>query len=224
MNQSNYLNHTNSNTSNLSVVSDDLLELHEFEHYVSIAIPIVFGLIFVLVLLGNILVIVAIISNQRMRNTTNIFILNLAFADLLFIVFCVPSTALQHVLSIWPFGEIWCKIGNYLVYVFAYASVCTLVVMSLDRYLALVHPISTIGVRHQTNAVRIVIILWVVILAAHIPLLWDYQVVSYVIYGDSRSTCANIYAITNNVKMKKTLFLEQFSSSVMLYLCLSSVY
>jgi allatostatin receptor len=86
-----------------------------------------------------------------MRSTTNLLIVNLALADLLFIVFCVPFTALDYALLFWPFGEVWCKIVQYLVIVTANASIYTLVLMSLDRYLIVVHPLSSISIRTKTK-------------------------------------------------------------------------
>jgi allatostatin receptor len=207
MNISKYLNDTGAIASNYTYdAGEDVAKYYEFERYVRVIIPIIFGLIVALGLLGNLLVIVVIIMNQQMRSTTNILILNLAIADLCFIVFCVPFTATGYALPKWPFGVVWCKIVQYLIYVCAYASVYTLVVMSLDRYLAVVHPISSMSVRNQANTVRILIILWVVILVAHIPLLLDFEVVSYVYYGEFRSTCINKYSATANSKMLKLFF------------------
>ena len=35
-------------------------------------------------------------------------------ADILFIVFCIPFTAADYYLtSAWPFGQTWCKVGNF---------------------------------------------------------------------------------------------------------------
>ena len=85
-------------------------------------------------------------ANQQMRSTTNLLIINLAVADLLFIVFCVPFTGTDYVLPFWPFGDVWCKIVQYLIVVTAYASVYTLVLMSLDRFLSVVHPITSMSV------------------------------------------------------------------------------
>lgn len=48
-------------------------------------------------------------ANQQMRSTTNILIINLAIADILFVIFCVPFTATDYVLTEWPFGDLWCK-------------------------------------------------------------------------------------------------------------------
>ena len=45
-----------------------------------------------------------------MKNTTNVLILNLAVADLLFIVMCVPFTGSDYVTSYWVFGKIWCRL------------------------------------------------------------------------------------------------------------------
>lgn len=85
-------------------------------------------------------------ANQQMRSTTNLLIINLAVADLLFIVFCVPFTGTDYALPFWPFGDTWCKIVQYLIVVTSMASVYTLVLMSLDRFLAVVYPISSMTV------------------------------------------------------------------------------
>jgi allatostatin receptor len=91
-------------------------------------------------------VVLVVAVNQQMRSTTNLLIINLAVADLLFIVFCVPFTATDYMLPFWPFGDVWCKIVQYLIVVTAYASVYTLVLMSLDRFMAVVHPIASMSV------------------------------------------------------------------------------
>uniref|UniRef100_A0A182TLI8 G-protein coupled receptors family 1 profile domain-containing protein n=1 Tax=Anopheles melas TaxID=34690 RepID=A0A182TLI8_9DIPT len=91
-------------------------------------------------------------ANQSMRSTTNLLIINLAAADLLFVVFCVPFTAVDYVLPEWPFGEYWCKFVQYMIVVTAHASAYTLVLMSLDRFLAVVHPITSMSIRTERNA------------------------------------------------------------------------
>jgi hypothetical protein len=59
---------------------------------------------------------------------------NLATADLLFIVTCIPPTAIDYAVG-WPLDDLWCKIVQYLINVTTYGSVYTLVLLSLDRYL-----------------------------------------------------------------------------------------
>lgn len=64
--------------------------------FVEVVVPWLFGLICVVGLVGNALVVVVVACNPQMRSTTNMLIINLAIADLLFIVFCVPFTAIDY--------------------------------------------------------------------------------------------------------------------------------
>ncbi len=48
------------------------------------------------------------------RTVTNMFIMNLAAADLLVLVFCLPATVIQDVTKTWFFGLILCKFVNYI--------------------------------------------------------------------------------------------------------------
>ena len=72
--------------------------------------------------------------NPQMKNTTNLLILNLAVADLLFLQVRVPNTATDYILMYWPFGLTWCRTVQYIIYVTAYVSIYTLVLMAADRY------------------------------------------------------------------------------------------
>jgi len=81
-----------------------------FEYLVRIIIPIIFGLIAALGFVGNLSVMVVVAANKNMRNTTNILIIGLAAADLVFIVVCVPFTAVIYASPVWPFGLLWCKV------------------------------------------------------------------------------------------------------------------
>ena len=172
----------------------------DLERVVRILVPMVFGVIFLLGLLGNSLVILVVAFDKNMRNTTNILILVLAVADLLFIVFCVPFTAASYALPIWPFGRVWCKVVQYLIYVTAYASVYTLVLMSLDRYLAVVHAIRSMSLRTEVNTWLAVAVTWAIILLGHVPLLLEHDVMTYQHIQEERSTCTNVHHIDHDHK------------------------
>lgn len=92
---------------------------------ISIVVPILFAIIVVVGLVGNSLVVIVVRANPQMCSTTNLLIINLAIADLLFIIFCVPFTAWDYAFPYWPFGGIWCKVVQYLIVVCAYASIYT---------------------------------------------------------------------------------------------------
>ncbi|XP_070186779.1 allatostatin-A receptor-like [Littorina saxatilis] len=173
--------------------SDDAMSAAELERNVSIVVPTVFGVIFLLGLLGNMLVILVVALDKNMRNTTNILILMLAVADLLFIIFCVPFTATSYAMPVWPFGRAWCKMMQYLTFVSAYASVYTLVLMSLDRYLAVVHAIRSMSIRTECNTWLAIGVVWAVILASNVPILLQYDVLGYKHDTDDRSVCINVH-------------------------------
>lgn len=139
---------------------------------VSTVVPVFFGFIGITGLLGNALVVLVVLSNQNMRSTTNLLIINLAMADLLFVIFCVPFTGSDYVLDEWPYGDVWCRIVQYLIVVTAHASIYTLVLMSLDRYLAVVHPIASMVIRTETYTMRAIFVLWFIILTTAIPVLY----------------------------------------------------
>lgn len=71
-------------------------------------------IVFVVGLVGNTLVCVAVYRNHTMRTVTNYFIVNLAVADFLVILFCLPPSVVWDVTSTWFFGVAMCKIVLYL--------------------------------------------------------------------------------------------------------------
>jgi 7 transmembrane receptor (rhodopsin family) len=82
----------------------------QFERIVGTAVPSLFGLIVIVGLAGNLVVVLVVALHPRARTATSLLMLNLAVADLLFIVVCVPSTAARYALPFWPFGLVWCKV------------------------------------------------------------------------------------------------------------------
>lgn len=149
------------------------------EQLVTRVVPVLFGCIFITGLIGNMLVVIVVVRNAAMRNTTNLLILNLALADLLFILFCVPFTACDYALAYWPFGDTWCRVVQYLILVLACASIYTLVLMSLDRFLAVVHPVRSIRLRSSRNAAYALLTMWIAILSMGAPALVTHGVLSY---------------------------------------------
>uniref|UniRef100_A0A182FR45 G-protein coupled receptors family 1 profile domain-containing protein n=1 Tax=Anopheles albimanus TaxID=7167 RepID=A0A182FR45_ANOAL len=129
-----------------------------------------------------------------MRSTTNLLIINLAAADLLFVVFCVLFTAIDYVLPEWPFGDLWCKFVQYMIVVTAHASAYTLVLMSLDRFLAVVHPITSMSIRTERNASIAICVTWFIILTTAIPVAITHGVVYYPRQGGHYTACLFLHA------------------------------
>ncbi|VDP07093.1 unnamed protein product [Soboliphyme baturini] len=133
--------------SNGSTWLDAYREALAFEEKIGIIVPTFFALIVFVGLTGNVLVILVVAINPTMRNSTNMLIVNLALADLLFLLLCVPFTATDYATSVWVFADFWCSILQYLQNVSAYASVWTLVLMAVDRFLAVVFPVQSMTLK-----------------------------------------------------------------------------
>ncbi|XP_013913587.1 PREDICTED: galanin receptor type 2-like, partial [Thamnophis sirtalis] len=132
----------------------------ESSSLISVIIPLVYSLIFLIGTVGNSLVLAVLLRNGQVNNTTNLFILNLGVADLCFIVFCVPFQATIYSLDDWIFGPFMCKAVHFFIYLTMYASSFTLTTVSLDRYLAIRYPLHSRELRTPKNAVIAICFIW----------------------------------------------------------------
>jgi len=99
---------------NVTDIEDDrTAKMLAYEAVIRVVVPVVFSVIAVLGFVGNLSVIIVVVANLQMRSTTNTLIISLAVADLLFIVICVPFTAVSYVISVWPFGTAWCMVSSH---------------------------------------------------------------------------------------------------------------
>src|SRR6218665_1129019 len=72
----------------------------------------------------NGLVVYVLVISARLERVTNIYILNLAIADLLFLL-GIPFTVVTAIESMWIFGEIMCKVSLSLyIIIVLYSSIC----------------------------------------------------------------------------------------------------
>ncbi|XP_016318417.1 somatostatin receptor type 2-like isoform X2 [Sinocyclocheilus anshuiensis] len=121
-------------------------------------------------LCGNALVIYVILRYAKMKTVTNIYILNLAVADVLFML-SLPFIALQLALVHWPFGAVLCRLVMTVDSLNQFTSIFCLMVMSIDRYLAVVHPIKSTKWRKPHVAKTINLVVWVVSLVVNLPII-----------------------------------------------------
>lgn len=131
--------------------------------------PVVYSLVFVLAVIGNVLVLCVI---RRYRNSqsggacafslTDTFLLHLAISDLL-LAFTLPLFAVQWAHH-WVFGLAVCKISGALFSMNRYSGILFLACISFDRYLAIVHAVSSGWKRNTCHAQFACAVIWVVCL------------------------------------------------------------
>ncbi|KAK2887488.1 hypothetical protein Q8A67_015716 [Cirrhinus molitorella] len=103
------------------------------------------------------------VAGFRMKPTvTNVWLVNLAVADLIFCLTQVMSVIKSIFYDYWPFGLFLCKFNGFFKYANMFCSVFLLAVISVDRVLCICHPVFT-RKRRTLCAARVVSVgVWIV--------------------------------------------------------------
>ncbi|CAF1044968.1 unnamed protein product [Rotaria sp. Silwood1] len=149
-----------------NMVLDLILKYVSITYYEWICI-ILYVIVFIVGTIGNLLVIIVIQRNRSMRTVTNMFIMNLAAADLLVLVFCLPATVIQDVTKTWFFGLVLCKFVNYIQNMSISVSVLTLMAISVERYQAIVYPLKFTGTKQRARI--LILSVWILSLLLVLP-------------------------------------------------------
>ncbi len=125
-----------------------------------IIIGVILAVLDLTTVLGNLLVCVTIVSNRRLRNTTNYFILSLAFSDLLLGLLVLPFSTINTILPSWPLGPIFCNMFVASDVMLCTVSILNLFVISLERYFAVSLPLKYAKVLTFHRVLIIIASIW----------------------------------------------------------------
>ncbi|XP_014282594.1 gonadotropin-releasing hormone receptor isoform X1 [Halyomorpha halys] len=135
---------------------------------------IVLAVMAVISLIGNLLTIFSIAGTRAGRRRKNqtwsavyALILHLSISDLFVTVFCIAGEALWSYTVQWRAGNVACKIFKFLEMFSLYLSTFILVLIGLDRFIAVRYPIRAISTAKRCS--RFVAIAWVLSIILSIP-------------------------------------------------------
>lgn len=94
---------------------------------------LLFAIMVLVAIVGNLVVIWIVVANRRMRTVTNYFLLNLTIADLSTAVFNAIFNFVFMLNSHWPFGQLYCVVNNFIANLSISVSVFTISATSIDR-------------------------------------------------------------------------------------------
>ncbi|XP_018885324.1 mu-type opioid receptor isoform X5 [Gorilla gorilla gorilla] len=137
----------------------------------AITIMALYSIVCVVGLFGNFLVMYVIVRYTKMKTATNIYIFNLALADAL-ATSTLPFQSVNYLMGTWPFGTILCKIVISIDYYNMFTSIFTLCTMSVDRYIAVCHPVKALDFRTPRNAKIINVCNWILSSAIGLPVMF----------------------------------------------------
>lgn len=135
--------------------------------------PYVHSIICILGFMGNSLVIVTYAFYKRTKSMTDIYLLNVAIADLLFVV-TLPLIVYNEAWS-WPMGSVACKLlrGSYSVNL--YSGMLLLACISTDRYIAIVQARRSFRLRSLSYSHIICTMVWVCAVLLSVPTFYYYH-------------------------------------------------
>ncbi|XP_076827170.1 type-1 angiotensin II receptor A [Brachyhypopomus gauderio] len=111
-------------------------------------VPVIYACNFLVGVAGNSIVVAVIFRFMKLKTVASVFVLNLAVSDLTFLVTLPMWATFTATGYHWPFGSFLCKASGGLAVFNLYASIFFLTALSVDRYLAVVHPVGSR--RHRT--------------------------------------------------------------------------
>ncbi|KAF7241888.1 C-X-C chemokine receptor type 1 [Varanus komodoensis] len=140
------------------------------------ALASIYCLVCLLSLLGNSLVVLVVTYNRGNRSVTDIYLLNLAIADILFAL-SLPIWAVYRAHE-WIFGTAMCKIVSTLLQVNFYSGILLLAAISIDRFLAIVY--ATRAATEKRHWVKFVCVgIWLFSLLLSLPIISSREAFQY---------------------------------------------
>uniref|UniRef100_A0A3B5MNK7 Alpha-1A adrenergic receptor n=1 Tax=Xiphophorus couchianus TaxID=32473 RepID=A0A3B5MNK7_9TELE len=127
----------------------------------TVALGMILGVFILFGVVGNILVILSVVCHRHLRTVTHYFIVNLAVADLLLSSTVLPFSAVFEILDRWVFGRAFCNVWAAVDVLCCTASIMSLCVISVDRYIGVSYPLRYPSIMTKRRALLAVMLLWV---------------------------------------------------------------
>ncbi|NWW78139.1 CCR5 protein, partial [Climacteris rufus] len=174
----------------------------EEKHFAAKFLPPLYSLVLIFGLTGNMLVVLILVKYKRLKSMTDIYLLNLAISDLLF-VFSLPFWA-YYAVHDWIFGDALCRILSGVYLLGFYSGIFFIILLTLDRYLAIVHAVFALKARTVTYGILASVITWVVAVFASVPGVAFHKAQK----ESSRNTCSSHYPNDSTINWKHFCILK----------------
>ncbi|XP_072014915.1 melatonin receptor type 1B-A-like [Amphiura filiformis] len=129
-----------------------------------IAVAVIMPLVAIIGTLGNTLVIAAVSAHKKLRSVHNVFVVNLAIADLFVISLVIPF-AVVGALDKGSFlqqHDSLCEIIGFLVVSCCGASLYSIAFIALERYIFICHQTNHVKMYNRITMPLMVVLIWVV--------------------------------------------------------------
>ncbi|XP_030647480.1 proteinase-activated receptor 1 [Chanos chanos] len=146
-------------------------------HLVTVFIPTVYTLVFIVSVPLNLLALVMFIRRVRPKKPAVIYMTNLACADLLFVLLLPFRIAYHFNGNNWIYGSGMCRVVTAAFYCNMYCSVLLMMSISVDRFMAVVYPMDSLTWRSPQSAKVVCLAMWLLSIGGVTPLLLSEQTI-----------------------------------------------
>ncbi|KAF7201616.1 B2 bradykinin receptor isoform X1 [Nothobranchius furzeri] len=168
-------------------------------------IPPYIMIIAILGILLNIFVLMVFCLHKKSCTTAEIYLSNMAAADLLLVSF-LPFYAFYVLKRFdWTFGLAMCKLVSMSILMNTYSSIYFMVLIGIDRYLALVHPLFSEGIRRPKFAKLGCVVVWILGFLFSLPALIHRDLTAPI--NNTKSNCFMNFP-SHNVQLTSDLSLS----------------
>ncbi|KAA8589497.1 neuromedin-U receptor 1 [Etheostoma spectabile] len=154
------------------LTDEEYLEKYLGPRRSSVFLPIchIYLVIFMVGVVGNVLTCTVIARNKVMWTPTNYYLFSLAVSDLLVLLLGMPLE-LYELWQNYPFllGKGGCYFKTFIFETVCLASILNVTALSVERYIAVVHPLRAKYVVTRTHAKRVILTVWGVSVLCALP-------------------------------------------------------
>ncbi|XP_029022761.1 thyrotropin-releasing hormone receptor b [Betta splendens] len=111
-------------------------------------------------IVGNVMVILVVLTTKHMRTPTNCYLVSLAVADLMVLTAAGLPAVADSIFRSWVFGHYGCLSITYFQYLGINASSCSITAFTIERYIAICHPIKAQFLCTLSRAKKIIVLVW----------------------------------------------------------------
>uniref|UniRef100_A0A8C8E734 G-protein coupled receptor 15 n=1 Tax=Otus sunia TaxID=257818 RepID=A0A8C8E734_9STRI len=157
-------------TFNYEYYYDDNCQYQHLQHMATF-LPVLYTAVFLVGIIGNSILIIALVFKRRVQRLIDIFIINLAASDFIFLITLPFWVDMEASDGSWRVGSFLCKASSYIISVNMYCSILLLTCMSADRYLAIMYPSIARRVRTRSYSSGLCICVWLLSCCLGMPTL-----------------------------------------------------
>ncbi|XP_070558145.1 melatonin receptor type 1B-B-like [Ptychodera flava] len=169
---------------------------------------------------GNCLTIIAVATNVKLQSTANIFVTNLAIADLMVCLILEPFYMVGVIHQEWPLNDGLCTLLGFLSVALRGSSVCSLGCIAINRFITITKPVAvSVAIYTTPMTVFMCVLIWFIPIVFALPPVFGWSAYSF-----DRMTLNCKISCQSNIYFFIVLSLVLFSIGVIILFCYTGIF